>query len=76
MFKDEIHTQELITQNAYSLSERLWDVLADRPSPAKTSMLAAIYMCKEIGISPLECIEIFSQVIKTLAHVPAEFEQN
>lgn len=69
MFKDEIHTQDIIFQNANILSERLWDALIDKPSPAKTSMLATLVMCQEIGIGPAECIEIFSDLMRSLAYV-------
>jgi hypothetical protein len=72
MFKDETHTQDIILQNANILSERLWDALVDKPSPAKTSMLATLMMCQEIGIGPSECIHIFTSLIGTMAHIPQD----
>lgn len=72
MYKDEIHTKEVIFQNATILSERLWDALIDKPSPTKTSMLATLIMCQEIGVGPAECIEIFSDLMRCLAHIPKD----
>lgn len=72
MFKDEVHTQDIILSNANILAERLWDSLIDKPSPVKTSMIATLIMSQEIGIGPAECIEIFSSIMKTMAHIPHE----
>ena len=55
-----------IYKDAYTLAERLNDVLADHKYPLSTCFMAAIILAKEFGYTDESCSSLYEKSLSTL----------